>query len=506
MGLLGRLFAKDPAKLLDRAEALLGRGNAYGARQLVREAREAADGAQADEGLAGRAAALELRCRGALAESALEEARFAEEEGDFADAAEWVASALEHVGEERRGELRKRRRGLLARAEEAERERRRPVMLDASPAGAGTGGGADEEDEGETGPDTLETEVRFGTLVGTLRDEVADRYLHRPTPFQSAYVDLNEGRVEEALEGFDALAEASPDDPVVRLERGRCRLLLGDPTGAREDFEAAWPELGSDPLDSSGASVASLWAEACLEPGEGRDPEAVVERLADLADLSSGAGAPDDPELAALYGRALLAADRADDAVEHLVEAAERFRGRQELPHLLARALVASGGAEERGRAIRVLETAIAPSCASGTCSKPPLHGPSVRTLIGLYLDRIQDRIGDRVGDRIGDSSDEPVEERPEGRPDRAVEAAVGRVEELFSLLAREQEGRATLPDLRLLARFLRVTGDPEEAERLEAEAERLEGGASTLPFSSVDTTGPVSVPGPGRAGSKPVL
>lgn len=474
MGLFGNLFGKDPSKLLDRAEAQLGRGNAYKARQLVEEAREAAEGEAAD-GVAERAGRLEASCRAALAESALEEAGYMEEEGDFADAAEWIASALEHLDDEgRRLELRKRRKDLLARAKRAEQERLRPVMLEKP----GSGGGA--EGEEDAGPDTLETEVRFGTLVGTLDDEVADRYLHRPTPFQQAYVDLNEGRVEEALAGFDALAQADPGDAVVRLERGRCRLLLGDPAGAREDLEAAWPELGGRRLDSSGASVPSLWAEACLDAGDGQDPEAVIEGLADLAE-SAEDGGPDDPEIAALYGRALLLAGRPEGAAEHLATAAETFPGRQDLRYLLARAVAEAGGPEGRDRAIQVLETAIAPSCASGKCSKPPLHGPSVRLLQGLYLDRLEEVEG------------------------RSAEAAEGRLEELFSLVAREQQGRATLEDLGLLARFLRATGDPEEAERLEEEAEQLRASASTGPFSAVDTSAPAPMPTPG-AGSKPVL
>jgi tetratricopeptide (TPR) repeat protein len=389
-----------------------------------------------------------------LAESALEEARFAESEGDFEDAAGWVRSALEQLGDddERVPELRKRSKRLRARAREAEQAR----------AAGGLMGRREEEDEHQ-GPDPLELEVHFGTLVGTLRDEVADRYLHRGIDFQEAYVDLNQGRLEEARSSLDALADREPDDPVVRLERGRCRLLMDDFTGAREDFEAAWPELGDEPLDQAGVlSVPILWAEACLAQG---DAAAVVQGLAGLAGFAEGA-AVEDPEIAVLYGRALLedGADRGTgdeslaDARAFLVQAAERFPRRPDLSHMLAQVLDRQG---EWERAISVLETAIAPSCATGSCSKPPLHAPSVRTLAGLYLAHGAEH----------------------------EEAPLERVGELLTLLVREQGGQAMPPDLRLLVRYQRASGLDDEAEETEAMLRRLEAQGTEVREAPVDTT-----------------
>jgi predicted Zn-dependent protease len=295
MGLFDKLFRKDPAAELRRAEELLAAGRAYDALHAARRAEAAAAGPDGD-GVRLRAREVEGLAREVLVASALEEADRAEADEDYDDAAEWVASALEYLtsggaAPPLAAELRRRHQGLRARAREAARQ---PLLLRREEEGEG----------GEPpGPDPLDLETRFGTLVGTLDEEVADgHYLHRPIPFQQAYVDLNEGRLEEALAAFDALAAAEPDDAVVRLERGRARLLAGDPARAREDFEAAWPALGDGPLDAAGElSVPALWAGAALGAGE---PRAVAERLADLA----GPGG-DDPQLLALRAHALLEVD-----------------------------------------------------------------------------------------------------------------------------------------------------------------------------------------------------
>ncbi|MFP3941443.1 MAG: tetratricopeptide repeat protein [Thermoanaerobaculia bacterium] len=389
MGFLNRLFRKDPAADVARAEEHLGSGRAY---EALLAAGRAAEAAPRDGAPDHRPHARELagRARELLAASALTEADRSEADGDYDDAAEWVASALEHLkanGEAggsagstaaggggrdpRVADLKRRLRALRSRAREAARQ---PTLLRRQEEG----GGAPEE---PAGPDPLDLETHYGTLVGTLDEEVAERhYLHRPLPFQQAYVDLNEGRLEEALATFDALAAAEPDDPAVRLERGRCRLLSGDPAGAREDFEAAWPGLGDRPLDASGElSVPALWAEAVLAQG---DAGTVAERLAELAGDEAS-----DPELVALRGRALIEVGPTahPEARELLASAQARHPGRQDLPYLLAVVLERMG---ETDRAIATLEAAVAPSCATGSCKKPPLHRPSARLLVRLHLDR----------------------------------------------------------------------------------------------------------------------
>ncbi len=315
MGLFDRLFRKDPRAELGRAEELLADGRAYDAFHAARRAAEVAAAGPEGDDIRLRAREVEGLAREVLVASALEEADRAEADEDYDDAAEWVASALERLTADAEEstreepplakELRKRLRDLRARAREVARQ---PSLLRRHEGRA-------EAEEEPAGPDPLDLETHFGTLVGTLDEELAGRhYLHRPIPFQQAYVDLNEGRLEEALATFDALAAAEPDDPAVRLERGRCRLLTGDPTGAREDFEAAWSALGDRPLDASGElSAPALWAEAVLAAGE---PRTVAHRLAELAGPDG-----EDPQLLALRAQALL--EIADDNA--LGEARELF-------------------------------------------------------------------------------------------------------------------------------------------------------------------------------------
>lgn len=456
MGFLNRLFRKDPAADLARAEEHLGSGRAYEALLAAGRAVEVAprDGAPDHR---PRAREIAGRARELLAASALTEADRSEADGDYDDAAEWVASAVEHLrangelegpggatgeagpgGPGGRGhdprvaDLKRRLRALRSRAREAAQQ---PTLLRRQ---EGEGGGAPEE---PAGPDPLDLETHYGTLVGTLDEEVAERhYLHRPLPFQQAFVDLNEGRLEEALATFDALAAAEPDDPAVRLERGRCRLLSRDPAGAREDFEAAWPALGDRPLDASGElSVPALWAEAVLAQG---DAETVAERLAELTGDEAS-----DPELVALRGRALLEVGPTahPEARELLSSAQARHPARQDLPYLLAVVLERMG---ETDRALATLESAVAPSCATGSCRKPPLHRPSARLLVRLHLDRAAAAIGAPAGGSPGAASGQDP-----------GDAALERAGDLLAHLFQAAGDQPAPEDEALRARHQELTG-----------------------------------------------
>jgi len=420
MGLFDGLFRKDPARELDRAERMLDDGRPYPALQIVQRVRE--------QGLfPERVAELDRRCHDALGEAALAEADFMETEGDFGEAAEWVRSAIRQLGEEheRVPELRSRLKTLSKHAEEAKRTRSFESLLWYG------------EETAPAGPDPLATEMRFGSLVGTFRDEVADLYLSRSLAFQQAHVDLNEGRLNEARAAYDRLVVADPDDPILRLERGRCRLMAGDPVGAREDLEAAWPALGDEPLDhQEKLSVPILWAEACLEMD---DAEAVIQGLTDLAGFADSTE-PANPDTAAIFGRALLEAGRAADAVDYLGGVVEGFGLQTEATWMFADALVQNG---ELDRAIEVLERKIEPSCATGQCSKPPLDSVAAATLARLYLDRTPE--GELPPERVGD---------------------------LLNMIAHAQ-GRLTPDGLKQLARLQRMSGLDEEAEKTEAELRR---------------------------------
>ncbi len=415
MGFLNRLFG-DPQRDLERAESLLEKGEAGRALELARRAEARSQGADR-----ARAARLAERAREGLVSAALERAEVAETSEYFEDAAEWLETALEHAtGETERQELEARRAALLARARE------------------GDGADADDDpwetpappDEGEPATE-LDPEIHYHALISMLDEEVERLYEGRPAPFRRAYVDWNEGRVEAALETLEMLVKAGGEDPVVRFERGRCRLMTGDAEGAVADLEGVWETFGDGQLDLAGeVSVPGLWAEAMLALGK---PAPVLERLEPLADPGAG-----NPALTYRYGLALLAAERFDDARRFLARAASRYPSNPGFSHQLALVLERLG---DRSAAIDCLETAIAPSCAGGSCGRPARHLPSIRALAGLYLDE-------------------------GGNPER--------VRELMTLVARDLGGRLTSADHALLGRYHEQIGDSAAAARAAAESERL--------------------------------
>ncbi len=414
MGFFKRLFTSDPRRDLERAEALLAGGNAQRALELARRAE-----AQALAGDKNRTRALVEQARQALASTALEKASLAESSEYFDDAAEWLAVALEHIDDrEQRSSLEELRQRLLERAHESEDEAWEP------PPEAHT------EITTELDPGT-----HYQTLVDMLVEGVAERYDDRPPAFRAAYVALNEGRVAEAHESFEELATAGGDDPVILLERGRSRLASGQAEGAAADLEAAWPAFGDQPLDLAGEmSLPALWADAMLTLGR---PQPVIERLAELVDPVATA------PLCERYAQALLQAEQFAEARAFLTSAVVDNPVRPAFAFQLAGTL---DGLGERPAAIDCLETAIAPSCATG-CAPRAKHLPSLRALAALYLE---------------DGS------HPQ------------RVHELMTLVAQSLGGRLTGRDHSLLAGYYEQIGDAAAAEQARSHARRLSEEAAT--------------------------
>ena len=415
------LFSKNWAKELDRAEDLLRRESLVRALEIAERAAR-----KAEPGVRERAAAIAFEARQALLASVLAKAAAAEAGGDLEDAADWLLAAVEQEPDAaRRAELEARRQALLDRVEHAEGPW--PKSTRTSPVVAG---------EAEP-PDV---EFQYETLTAMFGDETRALYEDRPVEFKQAVVDLNEGRTAAALEVFERLAEAAPEDPVVRIERGRARLLSGDPVAARSDFARAWQAFGETLPDANAAlSVPALWADASLAAGLASE---VVERLEPLASPATG-----DPELCRLYATALLGVGRLDRAVAHLEAALSVLPGDPDLNLLLAQALASAGDAE---RAIAGLELAIAPSCAAGGCRRPAAHLPSFRLLARLHL------------------------EHGEG-PERA--------RELMARVANAQQGHLGSQDLEILAAYYEATGDDAAARDAASEARRLAetGGGGTV-------------------------
>ncbi len=409
MGFLKRLFAGDPRQDLERALAELDKGEARRALDYGRRAMRQATGVDKE-----RATTVVAQAREALAAGALEKAGLAIESDYFDDAAEWLRGALEHVDDPaQRQELEQRLKAVEIRAREIEDEAYQLPELDNELA------------------TELDPDVHYQALVGMLVEDAADLYANLPQAFRGAYVDLNEGRVEQALAALDDLVAAGDDNPATRFERGRCLLLMGDGERAVADFEAVWEGLGDQPLDLSGElSVPGLWAEAMLIRGEANP---VLDRLADLGDPSAGR-----PTLSSCFARALIAVGDLEQARSFLASAASRFGSHPEFSFLLASVLAQLG---DPAAAADCLEIAIAPSCVSGQCAKPPKHLPSIRLLTALYLEA--------------------------GSQDR-------RVMQLLKLVTEELGGHLTSEDYELLAKHHQLVGEPEAAELAATEARRL--------------------------------
>lgn len=453
-----RLFSTDPETLLAKAERAVDGGIPVEALNLLGRLPEAL----ADE-LRARGEALRERAHSAVAQAASDRAADFEEAGMRQEEIDALTVALEHCRDD---ELRAGLQQRLARAKrparepwaEADAAAARAAAGGAASAGAGrsagsdstfggnpgaalappsgggldgaagtdddSGAGADGHDDEHPRPSFGEgdgegIEATYLTLVSILNEDVAERYENRPADFQQAYVDLNEGRAEQALPVFDELVRASPDDPVGTLERGRALLYLDRTEEAQADFETAWAALGDEPLDAPGAlSLPILWSETAMEL---KQHEQVAERLAELGEPERG-----QPVLALFRGRALVALGRLDEAAELLRACVRAFPREATFPHVLAQVLVKQEDAEG---AIGVLERAVAPACAGGGCRGPALHLPSARLLAGLLLDR-------------GGSTERP--------------------RELLSFIAAGAGGRLGWEDFALLARCEKQDGDDE--------------------------------------------
>ena len=411
MGLFS-MFKKDWSAELDRVSQLIESRELVRALELARKAERGAEGP-----LRERAGEAVQRARAALLDDLLERAGAAESNGELEDAADWLLSAIGHVDDEGQvAEVEARRVALLERAEEKH-----------NPFAAGPGPVADpsgSDPESEIG-------VTYETLVAMLDESIAPRYKDRPDSFRAALVALNDARATEACDRLDGLLLDSPNDPVLYLERGRARLLTGAMEGAREDFEAAWPELGDGPLDATDSlSVPALWAEATLAAG---DSDTVVSLLTDLA-----APASQRREICHLYATALLTLERLDEARAYLESASSWFTSDPRFGLLWAQ-VVAAGG--ELDQAIAGLETTVGPSCSSGSCARPGRHLPSLRALAELYL--LQGENLDRAG-------------------------------ELMAIVAHDQQGLLGAEDHGILARYYELVGHDEAAEHADAEARRL--------------------------------
>lgn len=351
MGLLGKLFKKDPAEQLERAKTLLERGRAVRALQVAEDVLHG--GSQREE---SRAEAMVAQCHKAICDSALEEAARSKDAGFWEEAANWVDTALLHCSDPQEEQnLLALKEAYLVQSKVVEQPP--PELFD------------DEEPE-----DFTDYEI----LVDLFEDSTAAQYRDRSPAFEKAFQELAAGQPETALGVFEQEVQQSPEDPIPRLERGRCHLLLGDFAAAKGDFEAAWESLGDEPLDRAGSlSVPRLWGEATLALSRW---EEVTERLKEVAQPALG-----QVDLSLIMAEALCRSERPEEALAFLQEASRTFPQVPQFTFLLAMKRQETG---DIGGAIASLEANVEAGCASGGCSGPSaIFAPSLSLLIRLYLD-----------------------------------------------------------------------------------------------------------------------
>jgi predicted Zn-dependent protease len=263
-------------------------------------------------------------------------------------------------------------------------------------------------------------------------------YRDRPPAFRRALVDLAEpADADLAAAAIDGLVAASPDDPVLRLERARWRLARGEAAEAREDLEAAWEAFGDEPLDLGGhLSIPVLWCEVAMAEG---DHAAVLERLEARGELTLS-----HPDLSGFYATALIAAGELEEARRFLAESLEHFPRRPEIAYLLAGILLRGGDAPA---AIALLERSLR-VCGAG-CAPRDLHAPSLRLLAAALAERGGTGGSSTAGSRI-----------------------VERLADVLLLLRGAQGGELGEPgDWMLQARCHELAGESAAAERARARA-----------------------------------
>jgi len=427
MGLLRSLFG-NADRDLERVESLIDDGEVSKAIDLARRLLKA-DGGRLRE----QAAKMLLRATTAAIEQAEERATAMEEAGHLDDAVEWLEGALDRLSGadaelgSRRPEIEKRLDDLRGRAvEQSANELEEDLMAAAAVPAVEASSEVELEEELD----------EYRTLTDTLGDQLAQLYAEQPEAFRRAVVAISQGNGEAALGELETLDEK---DPLVALERGRARLLMGSYREAREDFEAAWPTFGDEPLDHHGLlSLPLLWSDAAI--GEG-DSEAIVERLIDIEEARWAS-----PLLTEHLARALIDCAREEEAIELLESATEEFVGQPVFPFLQASVLVDRSDPEA---AIDLLESSVRASTRQGAGS-PRIHPPSMELLVRLLIEH-------------------------EGDPARAYE--------LLNMAAYAAGGvTASLATLR--ARLLRRDGREEEAvaaDSVAAKLAALEGDQPTL-------------------------
>ncbi len=414
MGFLSKLFKKDPQEELAKLEAMISRGDdAEKAHQLALKLSEC-DQPSVRE----RATVLAGSLAGKLVAEFSANAERSVASKNFDDAIDWLTSALAFAAGDQRAEIEKHIESLTLRAHLSSEL---PAI---GRSGFAEAGGPESEQE------EIDEEMHFEMLIGMLTTEVAETYRSLPTAFHGAFLDFNNGRLNEALEAYERLAPEG--NPYVAFEMGRCLLQLDRLEDAVAQLESVQKRLGDKALDEAGAlSLPMVWAEAKLRLGHSDE---VVARLEPLADPRQGAEV-----LLVLYARALQDAERWQDAKKFLSSV---YKAHVENPVycVMLAQVVATMGDLEAG--IELLEKRVDAGrrYTSGSGISP--HPAPVRALVGLYLEETK---------------------------------TIGKAGEQLLQLEQMLKGQLTREDWLLTARYYELMGDSENAAFAAEAAESAE-------------------------------
>jgi tetratricopeptide (TPR) repeat protein len=341
------LFGFNAEKKLAKAKELLTRGLAYDARLAFEEIIMRGD---VDPGIAGQARGGWREARGLLVANQLEQAAEHLAAGDREQARESCLAAIEQAGEDLdSGEA----RALLARVEKELGKPTRTLLegiaAPARPAEPDAAEGEEEEEgeatgagQGEEGSFDQDPEALFEVHLGALPDEQADRLRSFGPEFRDGYLALQEGRVEEALECFEAAPSSVAADPYFKLEMA---LVLHQ---LRSDGDALEMIEGLDLDGPAGRRRTELQVSILDRLDRAEEAEQQARALWEI----SGHDTPSS----LLYGELLLLHKEFDRALEVVRPLVHAGRPQPEIDRLVARAYRATGRTED---ARQLLERAL---------------------------------------------------------------------------------------------------------------------------------------------------
>ncbi len=312
--MLSRLFGGDPAKIEQKGDDLVARGDHSSALISFEKAL-----GRADEGSRGRLAEKIDGCKDALALARLAEAKRLQAQGDHGLAVAELESALEIVqGIEARETVQTYIDGLerdeaVAMAEDVEVSDEERWMII---AGNWSEGRAEElEEYGDELRDALlalhagDAETAHPQIEALLQSAEAPRYLWLEVARARLAIEDNPGTLEALTEFVESLAPDEIDDAWLAAQTLRARLAdeAGDFEGAMECYQTAVEAFDDDPRPYA-AMGAFLLEKDC--PDEAVD---ILEVAASLVDDVR----PDWTILQEL-GIAYAEADRPEDAIRTL--------------------------------------------------------------------------------------------------------------------------------------------------------------------------------------------